>query len=49
VTSFFGIKGALLLRFSQKRQEESAQNFFQGLGENTCSLQPASKSNEPGG
>jgi len=23
------------------------QNFFQGLGENTCSLQPALKSNAP--
>jgi len=24
------------------------QNFFQRLGENTCSLQPALKSNAPG-
>jgi len=43
VTSFFGIKAAL----SRKRQDESASNFFQGLGENTCSLQSALKSNAP--
>jgi len=24
------------LRFSRKRQDGSAPNFFQGLGENTC-------------
>jgi len=29
------------LRFSRKRQDGSATNFFQGLRENTCSLQPA--------
>jgi len=40
VTSFFGIKGA----FSRKGQDGFAANFFQGLGENTCSLQPALKS-----
>jgi len=47
VTSFFGIKGTFL-RFSRKRQDESAPNFFQGLGENTCLLQPALKINAPG-
>jgi len=47
MTSFFGIKGAFL-RFSRKRQDGSAPNFFQGLGENTSSLQPALKSNAPG-
>jgi len=31
------------LRFSRKRQDGSAPNFFQGLEENTCSLQPALK------
>jgi len=36
------------LRFYGKRQEESAPNFFQGLGENTYLLQPALKSNAPG-
>jgi len=48
VTSFFGFKGAFL-RFSRKRQDGSAPNFFfQDLGENTCSSQPALKSNAPG-
>jgi len=47
VTSFFGFKGAFL-RFSYKRQDGSAPNFFQGLGENTCTLEPAVKSNAPG-
>jgi len=41
VTSFFEIKGGL----SRKRQDGFAPNFFQGLGENACSLQPALKSN----
>jgi len=36
------------LRFSRKQQDESAPNLFQGLGENTCLLQPALKSNAPG-
>jgi len=37
------------LRFSRKRQDESVPIFFfQGLGENTCSLQPALKRNVPG-
>jgi len=46
VTSFFGIKG-FFLRFPRKRQDGSAPNFFQGLEENTCSLQPALKSSAP--
>jgi len=33
------------MRFSRKRQDGSTSNFFQGLGENSCSLQPALKSN----
>jgi len=34
------------LRFSRKQQDESALIFFQGLGENICSLQHAAlKSN----
>jgi len=41
VTSFFRIKGA----FFRKRQDGSAPKL---LGENTCSLQPALKSNAPG-
>jgi len=36
------------LRFSRKRQDESAQIFFQGLGQNTCLLESALKSNAPG-
>jgi len=44
--SFFGIKGAFF-RFSLKRQDGSVPTFFQGLGENTCLLQPALKSNAP--
>jgi len=44
VTSYFGM---LFLRFSQKRQDGSALNFFQDLGENTKSLQPALKSTAP--
>jgi len=35
------------VRFSPKQQDESATIFFHGLGENTCSLQPALKSNAP--
>jgi len=45
--SFFGIKVCIFGDFSQKRQDGSAPNFFQGLGENTCSLQPALKSTIP--
>jgi len=33
--------------FSRKRQDESEPIFFQGLEENTCSLQPVLKSNAP--
>jgi len=33
------------LRFSRKRQDGFVPNFFQDLGENTCLLQPALKSN----
>jgi len=44
VTLFFELK----VRFLTKRQDESEPIFFQGLGENTCSLQPALKSNAPG-
>jgi len=47
VTPFFEIIGTFL-RFSRKRQDESEPNFFQGLGQNTCLLQPALKSNAPG-
>jgi len=35
------------LRFSRKQQVGSVPNFFQGLGENTCSLQRALKSYAP--
>jgi len=42
VTSFFGIKGAF---FSKSTRRICAKIFFQGLGENTCSLQPALKCN----
>jgi len=37
-----------VLRFFRKRQDGSVPNFFQGLEENTCSLQSALKSNAPG-
>jgi len=33
------------VRFSRKRQDRFTPIFFQGLGENTCLLQPALKSN----
>jgi len=45
MTSFFIIKGA---HFSRKRQDRFAPTLFQGLEENTCSLQPALKSNALG-
>jgi len=38
---------ASFLRFSRKRQDGSAQDFFQGLGQNTCSIQSALKSIAP--
>jgi len=47
MTSFFEFKGGYL-RFSRKRQDGSAPILFQGLGENTCLLQPALKSNASG-
>jgi len=34
--------------FLKKRQDGSAPNFLQDLGENTCSLQPALKGTAPG-
>jgi len=37
-----------ILRFYRKRQHGFMPIFFQGLGENTCSLQPALKSSTPG-
>jgi len=46
VTSFFEIKGAFF-RFSQNDKTNLRQIFFQGLGQNTCLLQPALKSNAP--
>jgi len=45
VTSFFGIKGAF---FSETTRWICANFLFQGLGKNTCLLQPALKSNVPG-
>jgi len=36
-----------LLRFTRKRQDGSAPNFFYGLGENTCLLQPELKNTAP--
>jgi len=47
VTSFFGIKDAYFAFFS-KTTRRICDKFFQGLGENICSLQPALKSNAPG-
>jgi len=43
VTSFFVIKRAFFLKTTRR----ICAIFFQGLGESTCSLQPALKSNEP--
>jgi len=37
-----------LRSFFSKATDKFAPIFFQGLGENTCSLQPALKSNAPG-
>jgi len=47
VTSLFGIKGAFFAFFS-KTTKRIYTNFFQGLGENACSLQLALKSNALG-
>jgi len=41
MTSFFGIKGAFILKTTRRI---CAKFFFRVLGENTCSLQPALKS-----
>jgi len=46
VTSFLGIKSAFYTVFSKATRRICA-NIFCGL-ENTCSLQPALKSNAPG-
>jgi len=46
VTSFFGIKLFNFCVFSKTTRRIYA-NFFQDLGENTCSLQPALKSTAP--
>jgi len=35
------------LSFFRKRQDGSASIFFQGLGKNSCSLQPALKALHP--
>jgi len=45
VTSFFEIKGAF---FSKTTRRISAKKIFSGFTRNTCSLQPALKSNAPG-
>jgi len=34
--------------FLENDKTDLRQNIFQGLGENTCSLQPALKSSVPG-
>jgi len=45
MTSLFKIKGEVFAFFSNdKTNLRPAPNFFQGLGENTCSIQPALKS-----
>jgi len=44
LTSFFEIKGAFFL----KTTKQICANFFHGLGENSCLLQPALKSTAPG-
>jgi len=46
MTSFFGIKGAFFAFFSNDKTG-LRQISFQGLGESTCLLQPALKSNAP--
>jgi len=47
VTSFFGITG-VFFGFLENDKTDLHQNFLRGLGENTCSLQPALKSNATG-
>jgi len=49
VTSFFGIKLCVFCHFLENdKTDGSALNFFRDLGENTCSLEPALKSNTSG-
>jgi len=48
VTLFFGIKVWVFYVFLEINKTDLQQIFFQALGENTCSLQPALKSNAPG-
>jgi len=48
VTSFFGIKGVFFAFLSKSEKANLRQIFFQGLGENTYSIQPALKSTAPG-
>jgi len=48
VTSFFGIKVAFFAFFSKTAKRICAKFFYQGLRENTCSLQPALKSSALG-
>jgi len=47
VTPFFGIKGAFFF-FLENDKTDLRQFFFQDLGENTCSLQPALKNSALG-
>jgi len=47
VASLFEIKG-YVFEFFSKTIRRICANFFQGLEENTCSLEPALKSSAPG-
>jgi len=38
----------VVFAFFSKAQDRSAPNFLQGLGQNTCLIQPALKNTEPG-
>jgi len=46
--SFFEIKLLKMVYFLDNNKTDLHQIFFQGLGENTCSLQPTLKSNALG-
>jgi len=48
VTSLFAIKGACFEFFAKTARRIYTKLFFQGLGENTCSLQLALKNNALG-
>jgi len=48
MTSFFGIKMTVFCVFLEIDKTDLHQIFFQGLGENTRSLQTVLKSNAPG-